>query len=145
MLIKNLYDQKQAGRVWHEHLKKGLKNIEFEQSDFDGCVFYRGATIFFVYVDDGVFVSLDDGEINKAITELKKLDFKLEDQGDLSDYVGINFRKVEDGRIQMAQPHLIDQILEECGIDERMVGKKVPASSTRILQRITKGVLRTIG
>jgi hypothetical protein len=31
-LLKNLYGQKQAGRVWNQHLVKGLKSIGFKQS-----------------------------------------------------------------------------------------------------------------
>ena len=36
-LKKNLYGQRQAGRVWYDHLKKGLKSLGFVQSSVDEC------------------------------------------------------------------------------------------------------------
>jgi hypothetical protein len=41
-LIKKLYGQKQAGRVWNQHLAKGLKKAGFVASKVDECVFYKG-------------------------------------------------------------------------------------------------------
>eukprot|EP00957_Ditylum_brightwellii_P185758 14142558-Ditylum_brightwellii.AAC.1 len=40
-LLKNVYGQKQASRVWYDHLKEGLVKIGFTQSAIDECVFYR--------------------------------------------------------------------------------------------------------
>ena len=55
-LLKNIYGQKQAGRVWNEYLVEKLRSIGFNQSLVDDCVFYRNDTIFMVYVDDGIFI-----------------------------------------------------------------------------------------
>ena len=38
-LEKNLYGQKQAGRVWYLHLKKNLLKLGFKPSQHDECVF----------------------------------------------------------------------------------------------------------
>jgi Reverse transcriptase (RNA-dependent DNA polymerase) len=48
----NVYDQKQAGRIWNQHLIKGLNSIGFKQSNSDDCVFFRGTTIFAFFADD---------------------------------------------------------------------------------------------
>jgi hypothetical protein len=37
-LKKNLYGQKQAGRVWNQFLHKGLIQMNFKQSSVDDCV-----------------------------------------------------------------------------------------------------------
>ena len=55
-LKRNLYGQRQAGKVWFDHLSKGSINIGFKKSEVDECVFTRGTTIFMCYVDDGIFV-----------------------------------------------------------------------------------------
>jgi hypothetical protein len=39
-LIKNLYGQKQAGRIWYQYLTKGLQELGFTKSTVDECVFY---------------------------------------------------------------------------------------------------------
>eukprot|EP00957_Ditylum_brightwellii_P144572 11012538-Ditylum_brightwellii.AAC.1 len=40
-LLKNVYGQKQADRVWYNHLKDRLVKIGFTQSAIDECVFYH--------------------------------------------------------------------------------------------------------
>jgi hypothetical protein len=48
-------DQKQADRVWNQHLHKGLVQMGFRQSKIDEYVHYHGSTVFFCNVDDSVF------------------------------------------------------------------------------------------
>ena len=63
----------------------------------DDCVFYRGNTIFMVYVDDGIFIGSSDSQLKNAIKELQDLSLKIEDQGHPADYVGVNINKLKDG------------------------------------------------
>jgi hypothetical protein len=55
-LVKNLYGQKQAGKVWYNHLKKKLIKLNFIQSKLDECVFYYRTTIFLIYTDDTILI-----------------------------------------------------------------------------------------
>eukprot|EP00978_Attheya_sp_CCMP212_P026333 scaffold86388_cov51-Attheya_sp.AAC.1 len=44
-LHRNVYGQKQAGRVWNHYLVNKLVNeLKFKKSEIDECVFYRGKT-----------------------------------------------------------------------------------------------------
>jgi hypothetical protein len=88
-LLKNLYGQKQAGRVWNQYLVKGLKSISFKQSKVDECIFFHRDVIFIVYTDNGIFARPDKQEVDKAICEMK-WHFDMEDKGDITDYLGIN-------------------------------------------------------
>ena len=139
-LRKNIYGGKNSGKIWYDYLKKGLMNIGFVPSPNDECVFFRKDVIFFFYVDDGVFISRKEGSIDKAIRDLKnkkkaKQHFVIDDQGDITDYLGINFDTLEDGSLKLWQPHLINQIVEELGINPRETPKVTPALSSRILKR----------
>ena len=140
-LKKNIYGQRQAGRVWNKYLVDGLKNIGFKQSKAgDECVFYRGDVIFFVYVDDGCFISPNANSVDRAIRDLQnpklaKHEYDLEDRGDIADYLGINFRKESNGTLKLTQPQLIDDILKEVGITETTRTKPTPAASTKLLTR----------
>jgi hypothetical protein len=58
-----------------------------------------------VYTDDTILVGPDEGEIEKIVKTLSK-NFKVEDQGDLSDYLGVNIERRKDGKIEMTQPTL---------------------------------------
>ena len=78
-LKRNLYGQHQASRVWVLFLSKGLRAIGFKQSAIDECVFYRGSTIFLVYVDDGLFFAPTDEDIDRVIDELRDAGFNVTD------------------------------------------------------------------
>jgi Reverse transcriptase (RNA-dependent DNA polymerase) len=136
-ILKNIYEQKQAGRTWAQHLKKGLLSIGFTQSEADECIFFRGPTIFMVYVDDGIFISPKETDIDKCIKDMNSI-FNLTDEGDISDYLGI---KVERGdtTVTLSQPHLIASILSDLNFASNTKTKGVPALSSSILQRDTDG------
>eukprot|EP00957_Ditylum_brightwellii_P158611 12072727-Ditylum_brightwellii.AAC.1 len=112
-LLKNVYGQKQAGRVWYNHLKEGLLMIGFTQSAIDECVFYCGKTIFLHYIDDGIFALTGQEEIDQAISNLRKPTFEIEDKGDIEDYLGMTIGKLYDGRIGITQPQIIQSIIDE--------------------------------
>jgi hypothetical protein len=91
-LKKNLYGQKQAGRVWNKHLHKGLVKLSFKQSNIDACVYYCNLTILLCYVDDMILIDPDDKEIDKVIQQLKDLQFNVTDEGQIEDYLGIRIQ-----------------------------------------------------
>ncbi|MFM7139154.1 MAG: reverse transcriptase domain-containing protein [Actinomycetes bacterium] len=65
-----------------------------------------------VYTDDTILVGPDEKEIEKIVNILSK-NFKVEDQGDLSDYLGVNIERRKDGKIEMTQPTLTLSILKD--------------------------------
>ncbi len=90
-LEKNIYGQKQAGRMWNSFLMEKLTSIRFTMSLIDDCVFFRDDIIFMVYVDDGsIFLGSDDSQLQEVIKEIKELGLNIEDQGHPADYVGVN-------------------------------------------------------
>ncbi len=140
-LRKNIYGGRNSGRIWNDYLKVGLINIGFKQSQVDECVFYRGDVIFFFYVDDGIFIGKSEEGIEKALADLQnrkktKNKFTIDDQGDIADYLGINFDEDNDGKLKLWQPHLIDQIIEEVGIKDKEKAHSTPAASTKPLSRL---------
>ncbi len=125
-LLKNIYGQKQAGRVWNSHLVEKLASIGFHPSLIDDCVFYRGDVIFMVYVDDGIFVGSDDTQLQDIIKEIQGLGLNIEDQGHPADYVGVNINKLRDGSYEFTQRALIDSIIDDAGLQDSKT-KPVPA------------------
>jgi len=142
-LKKNLYGQKQAGRVWYNHLKQGLTKIGFVQSSCDECLFYRKNVYFLVYVDDGIFCGPDPKAVKQAIQDLTKAGFDIENKGTISDYLGVHVEKLPSGEIKLSQPQLIKQLIQDLEGDlQAMKNNKptaVPALSSRILQRDEEG------
>jgi hypothetical protein len=72
-LLKNIYGQKQAGRVWNSFLVDKLISLGYTASLINDCVFFRGDTIFMVYVDDDIFLGNNDAQLQQAIREIQGL------------------------------------------------------------------------
>ena len=92
------------------------------------------------YVDDGIFFAREKNEIDKTIKELRntrktKRKLVLDNQGDIKDYLGINFERIQDGRIKLTQPQIISNILTKLGINKKWTAKQTATSSTKILHR----------
>jgi hypothetical protein len=143
-LKKNLYGQKQAGRVWNEYLHAGLLSRGFEQSKVDMCLYYREQVALMIYTDDGIFCGPTQEAIDEAYSLLIQAKgefpaFKMTDEGDLSDYLGVKVDYLPNGTIKLSQPHLIQQILDDLGFNERTGTKPTPAASTVRLHRDVHG------
>ena len=132
---KNLYGSKQASRLWFEHLRRGLRRRGFKQLKADECVFYKGKTIFVVYVDDGILIGPDKEEIDNIIMSLKE-DYDLTDKGNLNEYLGIKIEERKDGSRVLKQPLLMRRILMAVGIDQKKkTWKKRKTPVIQVLRR----------
>ena len=136
-LHRNVYGQKQAGRVWYNYLRdKLIHKVGFTPSKYDDCVFYKGKTMYILYTDDPILAGPDKKEINKILQDIQKAGLNVTDEGDLKDFLGINIKRQEDGSILLQQPHLIDQILQSVALhDNKVKEKTTPAMSSKILRR----------
>jgi hypothetical protein len=131
-LIKNFYGQKQAGPVWNDYLVKGLKDWGFFQTKVDECVFYKGKTILLVYVGDAILCGPRSKVIDDIIASLKE-GFDVTDEGEIDDYLGVKVTQPTKDTIELRQPHLIQQILDEVGMLPQSKMKDKAALSSTIL------------
>ena len=102
---RNIYGQKQAGRLWNQYLVNKLVNeLGFKQSKVDKCVFYRGQTLYVLYTDDSILAGPIEKEIDQIIKDLRKAKLDLTIEGGLQDFLGVNIEKKTDGTIHLTQP-----------------------------------------
>ena len=134
---RNIYGQKQAGRVWNKYLVDKLtKELGFKQSAVDECLFYRGKVLYALYTDDSILAGPEKYQIDKIIKEMKEVKLNITDEGNVEDFLGVNIEKQEDGSIKLTQPHLIDQIMVDLKMtDNKVKIKDTPAQSSNILRR----------
>lgn len=134
---KNIYGQKQAGRVWYQYLKHRLiDELGFIQSKHDECVFFKGQMMYVLYTDDSILAGPDKKEINKMVEDTKKAKLDITIEGDLTDFLGVNIDRRPDGTINLSQPKLIDQILGDLRMQQDNVSvKATPAASSKRLSR----------
>jgi hypothetical protein len=139
-LIKNICGGRASGRIWVEYLRNGLEAMGFEQCKSDPCVFFRGNLIFLHFVDDCICLSPNPADVDKFIADLRAAKFNVTDEGQLSDYLGVKIEKLPEGKFKLSQPHLIDQILEDLGLDKpNTLEKPTPALSSKIIGRDLDG------
>jgi hypothetical protein len=131
-LLKNIYGQKQAGRVWNEYLVDKLTSLGYKASLIDDCIFYCEDIIFMVYVNDGIFLGKDDEQLKASIREIQESGLNIEDQGHPADYGGVNIKKLKDGSYEFTQRALIDAIIADVGLDNSTT-KPVPAKVAILL------------
>jgi Reverse transcriptase (RNA-dependent DNA polymerase) len=128
-ILQNIYGGKDAGCTWSIHLDTGLKELGFQQSKVDKCLYDHGHTLFLVYVDNGILMDLDPEEIERAMKDLVSK-FEIEDEGAIDDYLGV---KVEPGKtpgtFYLSQPHLIDSILEGLKLSDHGTSKAKSADT----------------
>ena len=115
LLQKNLYGLKQASMTWFEKLRDGLVACGFCQSIVDPCCFHQAHLVLLVFLDDCLLFSWHVATVDKLLISLR-LEFVLTDEGNVSDYLGIRMIKHSDGRIELTQPALIQQIIDLLGI-----------------------------
>ena len=140
-LVRNVYGQKQAGRVWNKYMDQGMKEIGFKPSAFDPCLYYRGKIIFLVYIDDCIIFGPDGWSIDAVVADLRACShhFTIDDQGDISDFLGIKIQKHSDGTTQLTQPQLIDSILKNLHLQSGSNSMKKPAVPTTLLHKDAEG------
>jgi hypothetical protein len=133
---KNLYGGKAAGRIWNQYLVMKLTKVGFTQSKIDECVFYCGKVIYVLYTDDFILAGPSEKEIHRIIQRLRDVKLNLTIEGTLTDFLGVNIDRRDDGTIHMSQPRLIDQVIEDLRMSgEDVAIKDVPMASSRVLTK----------
>jgi hypothetical protein len=93
-----------------------------------------------VYVDDTILLGPTREGIN-TVMQLLHSQFSIEDEGEISDYLGVKVTKNQDGSITLAQPHLIQSILSDLHLldNKQATSRTLPALTTKILHPNAKG------
>jgi Reverse transcriptase (RNA-dependent DNA polymerase). len=97
------------------------------------------------HVDDCLIFTKEESEATALISELKE-NFLLTDEGtlgegeDVSSYLGVQIKKLADGKIELTQPYLIACILEALGRSiEGAIVKQMPVEFKTVLHKDEKG------
>ena len=127
---KSIYGQVDSPKLFYEHLSRGMRKLGFEPSESDPCLFIHKTLQIMVlnYCDDQIWLSPDNDLIETYVAKLaaEGYDLILEEEGDIFDFLGINF-KTDGSNIELTQTGLIEKV-----IDYTMMGnaseKSTPAA-----------------
>lgn len=77
-------------------------------------VYYREDLVVLVYVDDCFIIGKSSADIDSFLQSLKngKENFDFQDQGDVSQYLGVEVTHHKDESFELRQPYLIGRILD---------------------------------
>ena len=67
-------------------------------------MWYRDKTIFFYYVDDGIFMGPDSKAIDREIRETEKAGLDIKDKGNIEDYLGVKVKDKDNKNINPTKP-----------------------------------------
>ncbi len=119
LLKKFLYGLREAPKLWHDWLEKGLVRAGFTVSTYDPGIYYGRGMALVVYVDDVLLFGPDENEMQKVLEDLREggYELKLEKSGEQSvyDFLGINITQTTEGDkkvVKLTQLGLIKKFLE---------------------------------
>ena len=138
-LQRSLYGLVQSPKNFFAHLKTTLlsEEVGFKQSEYDPCLFFSGSVICLVYVDDCLFFSPSQKDIDLAIERIKAAGMDLSKEDNAAGFLGVNIEKNPDGTVTLQQPGLIERIIKALGVDES--NPKLTPCPTSPLQRDIRG------
>jgi hypothetical protein len=111
-----------------------LKNdLNFQQSSYDPCVLWNDGCLIVIYTDDTIITGSNLAKVDATIHKIGEL-FKITSEDQVNNFIGVNITHTNDGRILLTQPKLIQDILEDLGLNGTTKSKPTPALSSKILQ-----------
>ena len=107
----------------------------------DPCLYFHGHIALLVYIDDCIMFGPDLAKLDKVIKEMRTSPkkFRVEDLGNVKDFLGIQVTTSNDKMITLNQPQLIDSILKDMKFQNNTKEKDTPALSSVILQKDAHG------
>ena len=134
----NVYGNCEASRNWFLFLRDKLVNeLDFKQSKFDECLFYRGNVMYVLYTDDSILAGPDEAELKAIVQEIKDAKLDITVEGKIEDFLGVNIQEKGD-KFHLTQPNLIKSIIKDLGLEEKQDGspvntKDIPMASSKFL------------
>ena len=115
-LKKILYGQAKAARLCYEKLLNVLLEHGFVMSKVDTCLFMYNTVICVVYMDDCLFWARSKYEIDNVIKSFKEdvssYIWEHSKGESVSEFLGIDIKKLDDAGLQFCQTRLIRKVLE---------------------------------
>jgi len=126
-LLKSLYGHNLAPRLFFNLLFKSLTTLNFIQSLYEKCLWYRDNIFIIIFVDDCGISAKTEALIDELIADLEEMGFKLTKESTFAEFLGIQYTKIDSNHVHLTQEGLIKKILEAAGLTNNNPNK-LPAS-----------------
>ena len=123
-LLKCIYGLKNSGHYWNAHVHKFLLANGFTAMHSDPCIYVHRTKgkidcVVGVFVDDFI-IAAKSGPLKRA-KDMMKREYDIKDLGQVSLFLGVNFkwgRRGEHRRVELSQKAYIEEILETFGMTD---------------------------
>ena len=120
--------------MWNKYLVTKLMKIGFVPSEINECVFYKDGIIYVLYTDESILTGPNHKKLLLTIDQIKGTCLNLTNEGDIQEFLRININRLKNGTINMCQPHLIQQVLDDLNLRKKNVKEKTTTmAASRIL------------
>ena len=87
-----------------------MNELNFTQSKYDECLFYRGNAMYVLYTDDSILAGPNQAELDQAVRDIESSGLKLTHEGTIDVVLGVNIRR-ENDKYHVCLPKLIESII----------------------------------
>jgi len=115
LLLQTIYGLKQAAFAFWVQLLKALRDMKFDRSNADPCLYFKwtaiGLVLWISWVDDCVSVGRKELVLSakKGMTDR----FDCDEVGELTEFVGCKLDRTTDGGLRLTQPVLLQSYVDE--------------------------------
>ena len=106
-LLKSLYGHDLAPRLFFNLLFQSLTKLEFIQNLYDEFLWYRDNIFIIIFVDDCGICAETVALIDEHIADLEKMGFKLTKESTFTEFLGIQYTKIDTNHVHLTQEGLI--------------------------------------
>jgi hypothetical protein len=114
-VVKSLYGEKQAPKIWNEHIHNILIRIGWQRSPVDACLYKKeyldGRVMYLIiHVDDGFVISTSQEALNEFFDELKKSLTNIVVYKEMPKFLGLDIRMEDNVCYVSQQSYINDKI-----------------------------------
>ena len=135
-LKRSIYGLRQSPRCWNYTLDCKLKEMGFDQTPSDPCLYVSKGEMFIVavYVDDILLACKDNTRMEQVKKIIGKY-FKVKDMGDLSYFLGVKVvQNKQNSSIWIGQPLYTEAVLKTFNMDQAKAAKTPVNASQKLIQ-----------
>ena len=126
-----------SSKAWDLHTRKNIREGHAANRLSSEYAYKRG--IYVMHTGNSALSGPGPNVLREALAAVRKVGLKVTIEGDDSDILGAKMDQMDDGRVYLSQPHLIDSIL--CLSLSSIATKGTPAASSKRLRRGTNSSL----
>jgi hypothetical protein len=134
---KYLYGLPDAGVAYYKEYSKVIMNNGYKKSKYDPCLFYLNTdmirTYVWIHVDDTYLCSSTKEGIDDFLRVVRTR-YKITTKDTIENYIGVHYKKLEDGSIKLTQPKILNDLFIKYDIVNKP-SVKTPAAYPSVVAR----------